>query len=159
MKRIVGISDLGVSSDPDEELVTYGLGSCLAIVAYDPVARVGGLLHAMLPSARIDPEKAQRNPLAYVDTGVPELFRWCYAEGGARERLIVKVAGGATMQQGDLDRFQIGKRNVLMLRQLLWKNGILVAAEDVGGTCSRTLSLHIGTGRVMLKSQSIQQEL
>jgi chemotaxis protein CheD len=150
---IVGISMLEVSADPSATLVTYALGSCLGITIYDPVARVGGLLHAMLPTSKIDPEKASRQPSAYVDTGVPLLFRACYAAGAVKARLIVKVAGCASLAKpGEADNFQIGKRNMVTLRQLLWKNGVLIAAEDVGGFKSRTMILMISDGTVSLKS-------
>ena len=57
-KLIVGVADLAVSSNPAVLIVTYSLGSCLGVTIYDPVAKVGGLLHAMLPDSTIDPAKA-----------------------------------------------------------------------------------------------------
>jgi chemotaxis protein CheD len=151
---IVGIGEMAVGAAPDDVLVTYALGSCLGVVVHDPVARVGGLLHAMLPTSAIDAEKAARNPHLFVDTGVPLLFRACYAAGAVKQRMVVRVAGGARASGAadDEDQFQIGKRNILTLRKLLWKNGVLVQAEDVGGTgLSRTLTLHVGTGELRMR--------
>ena len=152
--RIIGIADMAVSTDPCERLVTHALGSCLGVVVHDPIAGVGGLLHVMLPLSEIDPEKAMRNPCLFVDTGVPELFRACYRAGAAKERLVVKVAGGAYAGNDErADQFQVGKRNVLTLRKLLWKNGVILRAEEVGGQrVSRTLSLVLSTGEVVVKS-------
>ncbi|GIX47033.1 MAG: chemotaxis protein CheD [Candidatus Tectimicrobiota bacterium] len=153
MHHIVGVADMRVSSCPEDVLVTYALGSCLGIALYDPVARVGGLLHVMLPSSALDPDKARQNPYMFVDSGVPRLFHACYQAGAQKQRLVVKVAGGATMvADGEEDYFQIGKKNFVMLRKLLWKNGVLLKACDVGGTCSRTLSLAIGSGEVLVKA-------
>ncbi len=152
MKIIVGMADMKTSSDPDDTLITYALGSCLGIAIYDPVTAVGGLLHVMMPSSSIDPAKAARNPSAFVDTGVPMLFKACYALGAEKKRLIVKVAGGAATQTSNSDIFQIGKRNFTSLRKLLWKNGVLLKKHDVGGTRPRNMSLGIGTGEVTLKS-------
>ncbi len=150
---VVGIADMKVSNDPEARIVTYALGSCLGIALHDPVAGVGAMLHIMLPSSQIDAEKARNNPFMFVDTGVPELFRAAYRAGAVKERCIVKVAGGATgADSEEADRFQVGKRNILALRKLLWHNGVIVRAEDVGGQkTSRTMSLHVGSGDVFLK--------
>lgn len=142
-----------VSADPNDEIITHALGSCLGVVIYDPVARVGGMLHAMLPLSSVDPEKAKRHPLMFVDTGVPRLFIACYRAGAQKNRLQVKVAGGACIHANeDEDLFQIGKRNFIVLRKLLWKNDVLITSSDVGGSESRTLSLNIGTGQVTVRS-------
>src|SRR5262249_8898689 len=144
---------------PEDELVTFALGSCLGVAIHDPVARVGGLLHAMLPLSSADPTRAAENASHFVDTGVPALFRACYSLGAQRERLNVKVAGGASPLGGEDDVFQIGSRNMVVLRKLLWKNGLLLRAHDVGGRQSRTLSLCIGTGQVTVKSNGKSYEL
>ena len=131
---VVGLGAMSVSSHPGDRLITYALGSCLGVALYDPVARVGGLAHVMMPSSAMDAERARESPLAFVDSGIPALFRECYRAGAAKERLMVKVAGGATTAaEGDYDQFQIGKRNLLMLRRLLWRNEVLIYSHDVGG--------------------------
>lgn len=134
-------------------LVTYALGSCLGVAVWDPIARVGGLLHVMLPNSTIAPEKASANPFMFVDTGVPAMFRRCYELGAEKQRVVLKVAGGAspTTAGGNTDHFEIGKRNMILLRKLLWKNGVLIAAEEVGGSVSRTMSLSLHSGEVALK--------
>jgi chemotaxis protein CheD len=154
VKHIVGVADMKLSSQPGDQLITYALGSCLGIAIHDPLAGVGGLLHVMLPLSTIDPEKARHNPYMFVDTGVPKLFLACYQAGAQKQRLVVKVAGGASVH-GDgeeSDHFQIGKRNFVMLRKLLWRNGILLNAHDVGGSHSRTMMLEVGSGAVTLKT-------
>ncbi len=139
-------------------LVTYALGSCIGLAIWDPVKRVGGILHSLLPKSSLDPKKAAMQPAMFLDTGVPLLFRTCYAAGAEKKRLIVKAAGGAHIDGGP-GSFQVGRRNVTMLRRILWKNGVLLAGEDLGGTLSRTLSLEIGTGRVWMKSEAGTKEL
>ena len=153
-EHVVGIAEMLVSTDPYATLVTYALGSCLGITVHDPVNRVGGLLHVMLPSSEIDSERAHRNPCMFVDTGVPELFRACYRAGAEKSRIILKVAGGAFGAEDEAaDRFQVGRRNLLTLRKLLWKNGVIIRAEDVGGErTSRNLSLRLSTGEVFVKA-------
>jgi chemotaxis protein CheD len=152
--KVVGIAEMAISADQSERLVTYALGSCLGVVVHDPVAGVSGLLHVMLPSSDIDHEKAQRNPCMFVDTGVPELFRACYRAGAQKERMVVKVVGGAyTGTDQQTDQFQVGKRNMLTLRKLLWKNGVILRGEDVGGQrVSRTVSLRVASGEVVVKT-------
>ncbi|MBI3206326.1 MAG: chemotaxis protein CheD [Myxococcales bacterium] len=157
---VVGIGDLAVGTGSGA-LVTYALGSCLGITVYDPEARVGALLHVMMPASNISPEKASTNPCLFVDTGVPVMFRRSYELGAQKQRMIVKVAGGAAPASagGDPDYFQIGKRNLVQLRKLLWKNGVLLKGEDVGGTTSRTLSLSLSTGEVLVKSGGVERPL
>jgi chemotaxis protein CheD len=151
-KVVVGIADLKFSQDPGESIITYALGSCLGITVYDAVARVGGLLHLMMPDSTIDPEKAAENPYKFVDTGVPLLFKGAYKLGAEKSRLVVKVAGGSNpLGGGENDFFQIGRRNMTALRKLLFRNGVLIKGEDVGGSDSRTMTLEMATGAVTLK--------
>ena len=153
MIHTVGVGDMKVSTQRGDLVITHALGSCLGITVHDPVACVGGLLHVMLPLSTIDLVKAERNPFMFVDTGVPKLIVECFRAGAQKQRLEIMVAGGANSQNGDRnDLFQIGKRNMIMLRKLLWKNGLLLKSHDVGGSNSRTMSLVIGTGRVMIRS-------
>lgn len=148
------MADLRVSADPDDRLVTFALGSCLGVAVHDPVAGVAGLLHVMLPLSSLDEARARANPALFVDTGVPALFRACYRLGAVKSRMVVRVAGGAAAgAPGEADQFQIGKRNLVTLRKLLWKNGVLVRAQDVGGhQLSRTMYLRVRDGSVALRS-------
>lgn len=149
----VGIAELATSSDPNTILATYALGSCLGITLWDAEAGVGGLLHVMLPDSGLDPARAKVNPERFVDTGVPLLFHRCYALGARKDRLEVRVAGGASMrQQSGKDHFETGKRNFLALRQMLWKNGVFLKKADVGGSRSRTIFLHLDGGELLVKS-------
>jgi chemotaxis protein CheD len=151
MKIVVGIADMRISSATCDEIVTYALGSCLGIAVYDPVAHVGGLLHVMLPDSDLDHARAEANPCVFVDTGVPHLFKTCYAAGAAKQRMVVSVAGGAATGVVTGDQFQIGQRNFTMLRRLLWKNGVAIAKQDVGGSQPRTMALYMETGQVTLR--------
>lgn len=149
----VDIADLKVSKDPGSTLITYSLGSCIGLAIYDPVAKVGGLLHYMLPEGSISPEKAAANPAMFCDTGVPKLFKDAYALGASKARLVVKAAGGSQLLDSN-GTFNIGKRNYLALRKILWKNGVLIGKEDVGGSISRTLKLDLSNGLVTLKTRT-----
>ena len=151
--KVVGVADVKVSSLVEERLITYALGSCLGIVVYDPVVRVAGMLHVMLPTGTIDPAKMSEKPAMFVDSGVPLLFKECYKLGAKKERMQVKVAGGAHAGASEADdRFQIGKRNMIALRKLLWKNGVMIHANDTGGVqTSRTMWVDVATGGVTLK--------
>jgi len=147
---VVGVGDCRVSNDPENILVTYALGSCIAVTIHDPVAKVGGLLHFMLPESGLDRDKAQHNPFMFADTGIPLLFHGAYELGAEKRRLVVAAAGGAQMmdQQGV---FNIGKRNCLTMRKIFWKAGVMVRAEDLGGLSSRTVRLEVASGRVSLR--------
>lgn len=139
------------SNDASAELVTYSLGSCLGIAIYDATARVGGLLHVMLPDSRIDAAKAATLPFMFVDSGVPKLFQAAYSLGADRRRLVVKVAGGAQLLDPQ-KVFNIGERNAQVFSELLVRNGYTVHARDVGGLASRTMRLDMTTGKISIKS-------
>jgi chemotaxis protein CheD len=151
---IVGMADLKVTANPEEMLITYALGSCLGVAVHDAQAGVAGLLHVMLPTSTIDEAKAKHQPAMFVDTGVPILFRECYKLGAKKERMTIKVAGGSFSGANEQDdTFQIGKRNLLTLRKLLWKNGVLIHAQETGGVqTSRTMSIEVSTGQVLLRT-------
>lgn len=160
MKQIIGIADMKISTRPDDVLITYALGSCLGITVYDPVAKVGGMIHIMLPDSSVNPQKAAENPMMFVDTGVPQLFKECYKRGAKKERMVLMVAGGASLQNNEeRDQFQIGKRNFLMLRKLLWKNNVLIKSCDVGENFSRTMAMDMATGEVTLKINNVETVL
>ena len=148
----VGIAQMKISGVREDVLVTHALGSCLGIAIYDYKTGVGALSHLMLPAAAADPDKARQNPLVYVDSGVRAMVDGCLQAGAAKPRLVVKAAGGASAHgDGEDDLFQIGKRNYIMLRRVLWEMGMMLKSHDVGGNCSRMMSLHIATGEVQLK--------
>ncbi|TLM98378.1 MAG: chemotaxis protein CheD [Actinobacteria bacterium] len=158
MERVVTISDYAVSADPAETLVTYSLGSCLGLALHDPVAGVAGLLHAMMPLSSANKDKAAENPAMYVDTGAQALLQKLFDQGASRANLTAKVAGAASQLDAD-GLFRIGERNYAVVRKVLWKNGILIAAEDVGGSVSRTLYLDVETGRTLIKSEGTVRDL
>jgi len=150
MKKIVGISDMQISSNPKEQLITYSLGSCIGVALWDPQVKVGGLLHYMLPDSSIDKGKAQNRPFMFADTAIPRMFKEIYTHGAVKSRMQVYVVGGSqVMDRSEI--FNIGKRNYMILRKMFWKNKVMVTKEDVGGSVNRTISLDVGTGKVHLK--------
>ncbi|MBI9085923.1 MAG: chemotaxis protein CheD [Desulfobacterales bacterium] len=157
MKLVVDVSDMKVGKNGDL-LVTHALGSCLGLTVYDPVAKVGGMLHAMLPMSKINPEKAKDNPYMFVDTGVPRMFKELYALGGLKGRMVVKAIGCGN-PLGRNETFKIGERNYTLLKKLLWKNNVMLKAEDCGGTKSRTVRLNTDTGEVIISSCGTESRL
>jgi len=155
---VVGMADCRVAGGAEQVLTTYALGSCIGLALYDPQTKVGGLLHFMLPDSAIDPARSKTNPWMFADTGIPLLLEKVCGMGAAKRRLIVRAAGGAQMMDQE-NVFEIGKRNYLAMRKLLWKAGILVHAEAVGGLRSRTVRLELATGRFWLSEGGEQKEL
>lgn len=156
---VVGISDCKVTRDEDAVLITYALGSCIAVASYDPVARVAGLLHYMLPEASLDAEKARQNPCMFADTGIARLVEAVEQAGGVPRRMKVRLTGGAQVLDNH-GTFQIGKRNYLAAKKILWKAGILIAAEAVGGEAPRTTRIEVATGRMWIREgRAAEREL
>jgi len=153
----VNISDMKVSSNPEDVLVTYSLGSCVGVTLYDPLQKIGGLIHCMLPLSKVDPERAKEVPYMFVDTGLPLMLQTLINMGANKNRIVAKVAGGAVLLD-DNGMFRIGERNHIVVRKLLWKNNILISSEDVGGTLARTLYLQINDGKTIIKSAGKEYE-
>jgi chemotaxis protein CheD len=150
MRIVVLVGDMKVGKEGDT-IVTYALGTSLGLIAYDPVVKVGGLLHAMLPLSKTDPVKAQSNPYIFVDTGVPKLLDEVCQMGAEKERLLIK-ATGCSRPEGDNEMFKIGDKNYSVLKKLLWKNNILLEYEEIGGTANRTINFNLSTGELKISS-------
>jgi chemotaxis protein CheD len=155
---VVGISDMRISGNPNDLLITYSLGSCIGLALYDKNLRVGGLIHCMLPMSNADPDKAKLSPFMFVDTGVATMLQEFFNLGSSRKNIVAKVAGASSL----LDvtgMFKIGERNYTTLRKFLLKNDILIAAEDIGGSKARTMCILVQNGETRVKSQGIEVAL
>ena len=151
MNIVVKMSDAQAVSDPGTVLVTYSLGSCIAVALYDPFARIGGLLHYQLPTSTLDPQRAKSNPMMFADTGVALLLEQLAALGADWKRLRVKLAGAAQIMDPN-GTFNIGRRNHAAIRKVLWQNGLLIDAEDIGGILPRNVYLNIADGKMVSES-------
>ena len=151
MRLIVGVSDMKASGEEEDLIVTYSLGSCIGIAAYDPVVRVGGILHYLMPRSSSDPTKATANPSMYGDTGIPQLFEALYSLGAVKDRILVYMAGGSMMSESSI--FETGKHNITIARKMFWKNNVFITEEHVGGNMPRTLYLDIATGKSWITSK------
>lgn len=151
----IGIGELAVSKNPEEKLKTFGLGSCVAVITLDPRVRSVGLMHVALPDSSINPEKARMQPAYFADTGIPYLLNEMAKLGSKPngQGLIFKLVGGAQVMDPN-QRFNIGKRNVLTIKKILWKYNLAVVAEETGGNISRTVDVDARTGRVTIAQGS-----
>lgn len=147
----VGLGELKLSRLPGEVLVAFGLGSCVAVCAYDPVGRIAGMLHVLLPECT---DGSVSTPARYANTGVPLLLDQLGKLGAIRSRLIIKISGGASVLQitGATDTAKIGERNIKAVRTSLAAEGLCVRAADVGGTAGRTVRLEVATGKTLVRT-------
>ena len=157
-RLIINVSDAKVSGDPGDVLATYSLGSCIAVCLYDPASRVGGMLHYQLPDSKMDPQRATQKPLMFADTGMALLLANMVKLGAKPKRLQVKIAGGAAMDIGPKG-FDIGKRNYLAIRKILWKRGMFIDAEDIGGSSPRNMYLNVENGAVTVRTTGLEKQL
>jgi chemotaxis protein CheD len=149
-----GIGEMVLSSSPDDHLIAYGLGSCIALAVWDPRARVGGLAHFMLPSGPAN----SSSPVKFIDTGLDTFLRALEAQGAVLNRSTLKAAGAAAMLTvgGGL---AIGKRNEEMMQTSLTERGLNLTAASLGGNVGRTVQLEVADGRFLIKSLSSVTEL
>ena len=148
---MVGMADLNIGRAPDI-LTTVGLGSCIGLTLYDPVTKVGGLVHYMLPDSKAVSNNS--NIAKFSDTGVQELLNRVKMSGDNRGRLVAKIAGGAKMfavtQESNIG--SVGERNSFAAKQLLHQLNIRLIAEDTGLNFGRTVELHCDTGDFYIKA-------
>lgn len=147
----VGISELNVTTAPNV-LVTYALGSCVGICLYDPVTKIGGLAHIMLPSSQN--ATSQNNPYKFADTATVELVKRMEQKGANRARIKAKIAGGAQMFAAisNSSIANIGARNIAAVKEILAKLAIPILAEDTGKNYGRTLYFNTQDGTMRIKS-------
>lgn len=151
VERLVQVCHAEVAG-AGEVLVTVGLGSCVAIVLHDPVARIGGLAHVLLPIPRDG--QVPSSPAKYAATAVPHLMEAMEMAGAERARLRGRLVGGASMfgallAQGKL---HTGERNILAARDALRAADIPLDAEEVGREHGRSVYFHPASGRVRVTS-------
>ncbi|QSW98099.1 chemotaxis protein CheD [Haloterrigena alkaliphila] len=146
----VGISELAIS-DGDDTLKSYGLGSCLAIVLYDPGTDIGGLAHVMLPDGDAA-DNSDRKPGKYADTAIRALLRRMVEKGASYTTVEAKIAGGSDMFEFESFGDGVGQRNIAAAKEELEKLGVPLVAEDVGGGYGRTVEFTPGTGRLLVKT-------
>ena len=144
-RQVVGIGDMAVSGEVDLVLSTYALGSCVGVVAFDPVNRSGGILHVMLPDSSIAPAKASKQPALFADTGLALFCAPCAACAAYQANLQVLVAGGANVLCG-VDPYRIGERNALVTLDYLNKRSFVIRHTDIGGGVNRALHLEMSSG-------------
>lgn len=151
---VAGIGEMVLSSDPGALLVAYGLGSCVALAAWDARTRVGGLAHFMLPAG----QAGGGSPVKFIDSGLGSFLDAFEKRGGLPGRAVLKAAGGAAMLTvgGGL---AIGKRNAESIQTALGERGLRLSASALGGNAGRTVQLDVASGRFLIKSLSSVTEL
>jgi chemotaxis protein CheD len=148
---VIGIGELKVANTPGSVLRTFALGSCIGVALVAPRLQAGGLLHFALPDSSINQELALERPGYFADTGIPVLIKKMFDYGCQYTDLIVKIAGGANIMDPE-ETFRIGSRNTLAVKKHLWRYKLGAVAEDVGDHISRTMSVVVDTGRVIITS-------
>lgn len=154
----VGMADLNICSSPDA-ITTLGLGSCVGIVLYDPILKIAGLAHIMLPdSTQI---RSNENVAKFADTGIETLLKQLIQKGAQRSRMIAKIAGGAQMFAFSAENamLSIGKKNVIATKKKLSELGIRIIAEDTGDSYGRTIEFYPETGQLLIKAVGKEQKI
>lgn len=148
----VGMSEIVVAKAP-KVLVTLGLGSCVAVCIYDFFFKVGGMAHIMLPDSSLSSDNAVTNRGKFADTAIPDLVEALQREGALKERMVVKIAGGAQMFSfnGLNNQIQIGVRNVAAVEKILAEMGLKITNRSVGGNVGRSVFMDLETGGVKIR--------
>jgi len=156
---IVGIGEMAVADRPDDVIVTYALGSCVAVCLFDSVSRVAAMLHFLLPESSINAKRAIAQPAAFGDTGIPLLVDTAVRRGLKKSRSSVRLVGGAMVANNPGGAPPTGHRNVLAARSILWRLGLFIGGQDVGGGEARTVHFSAGDGRLLVVSGQQTKEM
>ncbi|MGE3857358.1 MAG: chemotaxis protein CheD [Dehalococcoidia bacterium] len=153
METTLSLGEWAVSNDRDAVLTCLGLGSCVAFIAYDPVARVGGMAHMVLPDSTQGRATA-RSEAKFVDVAVPLVMQELTALGALKARMQVSLVGGAAMLpvRSGMEQMNIGARNAAAAHAAVKAQGLRVRLEDLGGTQGRTVRLAVRTGEVTIST-------
>ena len=151
----IGIADMGVAASPN--ILRTILGSCVGICIYDPEVKVGGLAHIMLPYCK----KPSPNLKKYADTAIPLMIDEMIKLGSNKNRMVVKLAGGATMFKHSENSVvgEIGHNNIVSVREVLSNLKIPILSEDVGGDYGRTIDFYLETGDVKIKIMGVDPKI
>lgn len=154
-KHILGIGEYAITRSPQDALITYALGSCLAILIYCPQKHMAGMAHIALPERLSGGLKHQHKPAYFADEAVPLLLAPFEVQRGYRaDKLQVHLIGGA-VSRFEKDPFQVGQRNLEKVKALLRYHGLRYTAVDVGGHLSRTVEFDLGTTALVVKTQAM----
>lgn len=147
----VGMADLKLCLSPNS-VTTLGLGSCVGVALRDPITKVGGLAHVMLPDSTI--MKNNTNIAKFADTGIEELLRQMIEAGAVKSRIVAKIAGGAQMfaAQAKTEMMRVGDRNVEAVKKKLAEHGIKILAQETGENYGRTVIFYPENGNYVIKS-------
>jgi chemotaxis protein CheD len=149
-RREVRAGEVVVSKSAADVLTTGApVGSCVAVCLWDPESGVGGLLHFLWPDSKLNPERAGAAPACFADTGVQLLFDQAAKIGAVKGRCKVRLVGAAEIQDREqADRW--AKRNLLAVRSVLWRSGVFLEGEEVGGTKARRATLSVSNGELLV---------
>lgn len=148
--RAVRMGELAVARR-SEVLAAIGLGSCIGVALIDAKAGIAGLAHVLLPEPASGREGA---PARFATTAVPALLQAMLDAGAARERLIAKMSGGASMFTGLTSNgiAAVGQRNAAAVRRALEELGIPLVGEDIGGNWGRTVHVQAQDGAYIVSN-------
>ncbi len=147
----VGIADLNIALPP-KKLITVGLGSCIGIALYEPIEKIGGLAHIMLPDSTQFSNVS--NPMKFADLAIPILIEKMQKQGAIKRYIKAKIAGGASMFNfSDKSMIMdIGNRNNKSVKKILGKYGIPIISEDTGGNKGRTMIFNTEDGIIQIRT-------
>ena len=144
----VGMSEITLSESPKTSFVVPGLGSCIALVLYEPGLRLAGMAHILLPDS--SQAASVEAPGKFADTAVPRLIAELVARGAKPGALVAKMAGGAQMFKGG-PSLSVGERNIEAVTQALETSRIPLLASDVGGTLGRSIRYEVASERFLVR--------
>lgn len=150
-ETVVKVADWSVDGG-EAVIITLGLGSCVACILFDAVAKVGGLVHILLPSQSLARDRT--NLAKFSETAVPMLLTEMKKKGAQPDRIRARLVGGAAMfaNLASPGVALMGERNVQATKEALKQAKIPLVGEDTGLGYGRSVYFHLPQGRVEVRS-------
>lgn len=145
LTKFIHVGEIFIGVKPTQ--ISTILGSCISVCLYDPVEQIGGMNHYLVPLWN---ENGLQSP-RYGNISIPRLIEGMENVGSSKRDIIAKIFGGANVLDVSQEDMMIGRKNILIAKELLKDHGIKIVAQDVGGVRGRRIMMQSDTGKILLK--------
>lgn len=157
--RQLGIGEYAIDTSPTK-IKFHGLGSCIAIMMYDPTSGVGGGIHTLLPRRSDYPRETNKELTRFTDYGAKVLYRRLSGRTDVNENALkAKIVGGSEVLRFVTFATDVGKKNIQSARTTLEMLGVDIVGEDVGGEYGRIVEFDLDTGGVIVRNANGDQHV
>lgn len=144
-RKFIHAGEIFIGVKPTE--IATVLGSCVAVCLFDSVQRIGSMNHYLLPLWNGNGLQTPK----FGNISIERMIENMENVGCYKVNMEAKLFGGANINTATKESMMIGKKNVLIAKEILKKHNIRITAEDTGGSTGRRILMHSDTGKVLMR--------